>query len=659
MHSQLLSDLVVIFGAALLVSVVSHRLRIPSLVGFLLTGILIGPHGLGLVAESSDIESFAELGVVFLLFVIGLEMSFGDLRRLGRLLLVGGALQTGLTTAGAALVAALLGASWQLAVFIGCVIALSSTAIVLKLYHDRREIEAPHGRAALGILLFQDLWIVPMLLVVPMLAGTTLSAAALVVKVVEGLAVMAAAIALGRWVMPFVLGHVVRSRVRELFVLASLFACLATGLLTQLAGMSMALGAFLAGVALATSDFRHQVLSEIAPLRDVFSSLFFISIGMLFSLPLLGEHFGQILGLTLAILVGKAAVVFLAVRLLGFPTRPALAAALGLCQIGEFSFVLLGAGKASELLDPELFSLLIDASVLTLLATPGLIVLAPRIASLFARAGKSQPEAPATEKPLANHVVIGGFGLNGRHLSQVLAEGNVPYVIADLDGARVAELQAEEEPVIFGDLTRRDVLEAAGIERARIAVFALSDPMSLRQAVHQARHLAPKIHLIARTRQVEEIDELITCGADEVVAEDFETSIEIATRVLERLRLPTNVVRNAARILRFNQYQALRSPAQRSGLSMTLLQVLSAGIVETFQLEPGHPVTGGTIRETELRRATGATILAVLRGSKVIPNPDPDLELEAGDTLVLLGSHAALAAARNKLEGVEPSAEDG
>jgi CPA2 family monovalent cation:H+ antiporter-2 len=177
--------------------------------------------------------------------------------------------------------------------------------------------------------------------------------------------------------------------------------------------------------------------------------------------------------------------------------------------------------------------------------------------------------------------------------------------------------------------------------------------------VQQARHLAPDVHLIARTRQVEEIDELITCGADEVVAEDFETSIEIATRVLERLRLPTNVVRNAARILRFNQYQALRSPAQRSGLSMTLLRVLSAGVVETFQLEPEHPATGGTIRQTELRRSTGATILAVLRSQKVIPNPDPDLELEAGDTLVLLGSHAALEAARNRLEGLQTSAESG
>jgi len=655
LHAPILTELVVIFGAALVVSALSHRLKIPSLAGFLLTGILIGPHGLGLVSESSDVETFAELGVVFMLFIIGLEMSFAELRRLGRLLVVGGGLQVGLTLGGAALAALAMGADWRLALFIGFVVALSSTAIVLKLYTDRREIEAPHGHIALGILLFQDILIVPMLLSVPLLAGGGEVALGQVgLRFLQGIGVMAAVVGLGRYVMPWILGQIVRTRIRELFVLGSLFACLATGLLTEKAGLSMALGAFLAGVALATSDYRHQVLSEIASFRDVFNSIFFISIGMLLSLPFAIAHVGEILALSGAILVGKAVVIFLVARWLRFPSRTAIIAALGLCQIGEFSFVLIRAGEAQGLLPAELYSLLIAAAVSTMLLTPALMAIAPWLARRFGGRVGEVPEAgaEAREIPHEGHVVIGGFGLNGRHLARVLEEGHIPYCIVDSNGARVAEMHREGRPILYGDLTRVDILEAAGIETARMAVFALSDPPALRQAVLQARRLAPELYIVVRSERAEEIDELTACGADEVVGKDLETSIELVTRVLERLRLPDNVVRNAARVLRSDQYRALRTPSQRTAVSETLLDVLAAGAVQTFFLESHHPLVGETIAASELRRKTGATVLAVLRADQAIPNPSPDLAFEAGDTLVLVGSHAALEAALRSLEGL-------
>jgi CPA2 family monovalent cation:H+ antiporter-2 len=471
-------------------------------------------------------------------------------------------------------------------------------------------------------------------------------------RFLQGLVVMAAVLGLGRFVMPFVLGQIVRTRIRELFVLGSLFACLATGLLTEMAGLSMALGAFLAGVVLAASEYRHQVLSEIASFRDVFNSLFFISIGMLLSVPFAAARAGEIAALSGAILVGKAAIVFLVARVLRFPTRTAVIAALGLCQIGEFSFVLIRAGESQGLLPAELYSLLIAAAVVTMLATPALMAVAPRLAERLVRRVGGEAEAGAEEAADAEgHVLIGGFGLNGRHLARVLEEGNIPYVVVDANGARVAEMQRAGKPVLYGDLTRVDILEAAGVERARIAVFALSDPAATRQAVLQARRLAPHLYIIVRGRQATEIDELVDCGADEVVAEELETSIEVVTRVLEHLRLPDNVVRNAARVLRVDQYRALRTPSQRTAISETMLEVLAAGAVQTVLLQSHHPLAGETIRDSELRGKTGATILAVLRGGKVLPNPDPDLRLEEGDTLVLVGSHAALEAALHRLEG--------
>ena len=659
--SPILFEIVLVFGAALAVIAISHRLRIPAVVGFLLAGVLIGPYGLALVPDTRHVEAFAELAVALMLFVIGLELSTSELRRLGRLFVFGGALQAALTMAIGVSAALLLGAEWPLALFCGFVLTLSSTAIVLKIYTDRREIEAPHGRLALGILLFQDILIVPMLLIVPVLAGGGgFSSLAVLGRLAEGLAVVAGVILAGRYLVPTLLGFLARTGIRELLLLAGLFACLGTALITHHLGLSMALGSFLAGVALADADLRHQMQAQIAPLRDVFSSIFFTSIGMLLSLSVLVANLGWILAATTAILAVKALVVWLVARMLRFPPRPAVIAALGLCQIGEFSFVLLQAGKSEGILPQGLYALLIAASVSTMLLTPLMMTGASRLASWISGRSPRDPAAPEADgEALHNHVVIGGWGLGGRLLSRILGEGGIRYRIVDLDATVVEAARSQGEAILLGDIATHDIQLKAGIDQAKVAVFAISDRAALRQAISLARWLNPGLHIIVRTKQVDAIEELARLGADEIVTQDLETCIEIVRRVFGRLRLPRQLIRTAESYLHEDHYAALLAPRPRTGLSKVLLSAATSGLAESFVLPPGHDASGRSIREVDLRRATGVTILAVLRGDGMIAHPKPDLVLRDGDTLVLVGDHSSLDSALLELENPSSTAEAG
>ncbi len=652
-----LHDIVVLFGAALAVLVVSHRLRLPSIIGFLITGIVVGPSGLGWIADLHNVEIFAELGVVFLLFGVGLELSVDRLLALRRAILVGGGLQVTLTIAAASGVALLLGAHPRLAFYLGSVVALSSTAIVLKLYFERRELEAPHGQVVTGILLFQDFLIVPLLLVVPLLAGaTTPSGGGFVLRFAGGALAVVAAFVVGRLLMPRLLRVIVRTRIRELLVIATLFACLGGAVITETLGFSLVLGAFLAGVLIAESEYQHQVQAETGPFRDVFNSMFFISMGMLLSLEFAANNLLLILGLGLAVVVVKASIVLVAVKALRYPARTQLLAALALAQIGEFSFVLVRSGHSFGLLDDWQYQLAIATAVLTLLLTPLLIAIGPRLADALAhRIGAMRTDDEQQDESLANHVVIVGYGLNGKHLARVLRPANIPYRVVELSDRNVEEAKAQGEPILYGDITRPEIQQSCGMDRAQVAVFAISDPHALRRGLRLTRQLNPKLFLIARSRQLAEIEELEACGADLVIAEEFESSIEIVTAVLRRLHVPGNVIQAEARILRADGYQMLRAPAT-TGLSDRLLQALSAGATETFLLAGDSVAVGQSLENLSLRTQTGVTVVAVVRDSTPIRNPPPDLDLATGDVLVLMGSHAEVEAAFRFLEGTAETA---
>lgn len=650
MHTpQLFGDLLIILLVSVPVAFISLRLRLPLLVGLMLTGIAIGPSGFGLIKEAAAIEALAEIGVMLLLFTIGLEFSVSRLSEMKRLVLIGGGLQVVMTIAVTAGAAILFGRGAGQAIFFGFLVALSSTAIVLKTYVDRNETDAPHGKAAIGILLFQDISIVFMLLAVPLLGGEDIvSFTSIILNLGSSLLALALLVLAAWFLLPKFLKQVVHLRSPEAFLLTVVLLCLGMSWVTSHFGLSLALGAFIAGMVLADSDYSHQVTSEVLPFRDVFNSLFFVSIGMLLSFPALADNLLLVVLLTGGLIAGKALIVWFIIRLLGFPQRIATMSALGLAQIGEFSFVLAKSGREANLL-PELdYQSFLAASIISMIATPFLIAWSPKIGFLIQSVLKDgrADDVENTEEDihltssggLQQHVVIVGYGLNGRNLARVLRAVGVPYVILELDADVVRRAKSRGEKINFGDATRREVLLHAGIEQAWSLVLAMSDPAAARRTVDLAHRLNPDLHIIVRTRYVSEITELFELGANEVIPEEFETSIEIFSRVLHRYGIPRSVIEQQIARIREQGYEMLRSTALApTGVNVPKIN-LDGASTETITLDANSPVVGRNLGELNVRGRSGATVIAVVRGNETKISPGANYKLTEGDTVVLLGS---------------------
>jgi len=642
---DVLRELVILLAFSVLVIFVSHKIKLPPVVGFLLTGVIIGPGGLAVVRNTETIDVLAEIGVVMLLFLIGLEFTLDSLKRIQRNFWIGGGLQVLLTSGAAAMVLALVGTPVNEAVFYGFLVSLSSTAVVLKILSDRGESAAPQGQVALGVLIFQDMAIVPMIALVPVLADVrSASPASILVRFSLSAAAIAAVFVAARSLMPRVLHLVVRTRIREIFLIASLFICLGMAWLTSSFGLSLALGAFLAGIIISESVYSHQVVSEILPFKDLFNSLFFISIGMLLDTSVVWGSRSIVAALVLSILLLKAAVVVLTVRLLGYTSRIAVVSGLALAQVGEFSFVLAGVGRVNGLLPGDIFQVFLASSILTILATPFLIRVAPALAERSERAFRwgRRRAAPAREaKPRRkDHVVIAGYGLNGRNLAKVLKEAGIGYVILELNPETVRKAAAEGESIIFGDVSSPTILREAGVPDALVMVFAISDPRTARRGVQVAREMNRDLFIIVRTRFASEVDELIRMGADDVVPEEFETSIEIFVRCLDRFHIPPNLIDAQVKVLRSECYGLLRGTCQAlRPAADKITDLLSAGTAETFYIGNGTWPAGKSLKDIGLRERTGATVLAVVRGERSFTSPGADFKIEAGDTLVLVANH--------------------
>ena len=632
-----LRDLVIILAAAVAVMLVFRRLKLPAIAGFIVAGAALGPTGFGWVHDLEDIRQLAEIGVVLLLFTVGLEFPLGEMRRLRRVLTIGGGLQVGLTTLATALVAAAWGAGAPKAVFLGFLIALSSTAIVLKGLTERGEVDAPHGKLIVGMLLFQDLCVVPMILLVPALAGQGGGAASVVRVLVMAVVVVAAALTLARWVVPRALHFVAASRGRDLFVLAVVLVGAGITWMTSLAGFSLALGAFLAGMVLADSEYGHQALSDSLALRDLFTSLFFVSIGMLLDLRTGFDQPGMVAGVVAVVLLGKAAIAAFAGLVLRFPVRIALLAGFGVAQIGEFSFVLGRQGADLGLLTAGELRVFFAASVVTMFIAPLALRFGPGVASGAARFRGLGRVDSATSGGLtvpadvpAPQVVILGFGVGGELLAEVLREAGMPFLALDLNGERVRQARRQGTPLYYGDVTSHEILERAGVAHASLVVVVLNDPRATLHAVRVAREVGPQSIIIARARYVGETAALLAAGADEVVAQELEASFTIIERVTREARLPR---------------------PKRGGA------MLPAGLeVESAVVPEGAWIAGRSLIEADLRRRTGATLVAFTRESATAVHPSPDDVLQAGDILTLVGSEPQLAAARELItSGPGPS----
>ncbi|MBI4606067.1 MAG: cation:proton antiporter [Planctomycetes bacterium] len=655
-----LRDLVVLFAIAIVVVVACVRVRVPPIVGFLITGVLAGPSALGLIDDVRSVEVLAEVGVVLLLFSIGLEFSLESLLRLRSVLLAGGGLQVAVTAALSAAAAALyfdLGV--RQAAFLGILVALSSTAIVLKLLSDKAEVDSPQGRVSLGILIFQDLCVVPIVIVMPILAGKGGGATDMAAKVGIAFLAVAGAVLGGRYAVPWILGQVVRTRSRETFLLVIIILCLGAAWLSSLAGLSLALGAFLAGLIISQSEYSHQALGEIVPFRDAFNSLFLISMGMLLDVGVFARAWPLLLGV--AAIVGVKALVSWGVTIvLGYPFRVAVIVGLCLAQIGEFSFVLAKQGRGEGLLSDQVYQLFLAAAVITMVLTPLLKGIAPRLADLLAplvpRRGaktKALAEAPGAAKDLHPHVLIIGFGLNGRNLAHALQRVSIPYAVIEMNPETVRAERKKGEPIFYGDASSPEVLEHAGIGRARVLVIAVSDPTVIRRATELARRLHPGLHIIVRTRYLQEMAPLIELGADEVVPEEFETALEIFSRTLRKLLVPRDLVDRFVREARVNGYGVLRGSKREPQPEGGAGGFMAGADLEVLRIEAGSPLAGKTLAESSLRSLTGATVLALRDGNELVTSPSPAAPLKPGTVAIVFGTPEQVARAAAMFRGGE------
>src|SRR5687768_17261113 len=648
-----LRDLVILVALAIPVVIIAQRLRVPTVVGFLLTGIAIGPHALGLVAHPESVSSLAEVGVVLLLFAIGLELSLSRIVRMGQWVVRGGGLQVLASIAAVAAVALAIGTPARLAVFFGALFALSSTAIILKVYTDRSELDTPHGRVVVAVLLFQDLCVVPLMLATPLLAGIFPGVGAATRTIVLSVVVVAALVIGGRLAVPRALRRIAELRNREIFTLSVVFIGLGAAYVTSAFGMSLALGAFLAGLIISESDYGLQALSDVLPFRDTFSGIFFISVGMLLDLGYVGMHLAAVVGVTLGVMVVKAVIVVAVVRMLRRSTRIGILSGIGLAQVGEFSFVLAGGGVAVGLLGAEQYQLFLGASVLSMLAAPFAIGAADRLAD-WAAARTQLPGVmiPTQEMPavraLRDHVIIVGYGLNGHNLARALEAACIPYVVLEQNGQIVRRARLERTPIFFGDGTRAEVLEKVGIEHARVLVYAIAAPAEERRGVAVARHLSSHVRIVVRTRYVTEIEELRRLGADEVVPEELETSIEIFARVLRRYGVEVNRIRRLVDDVRGDHYGMFltreRSITSRIGDALSPLGERVR--LQTVVIDADAMAAGKSPASLSLRKATGVTVIAIVRAGAVTYSPEPTTVFEVGDEVLLVGDAAALEKAR-------------
>ncbi len=657
----LLKELLIILLAAIPISYVSSRMRQPAIVGLMLTGIIIGPYGLGFISEAAGVEALSEIGVVLLLFTIGLEFSLKRMAQMKRVVILGGGLQVVLTIAAFSAGYYFSGISFSRSLYVGFLFALSSTAIVLKTYFDRAEVDAPHGRVSVGILIFQDLCIVPMMLLVPVLSGREGSSIAnILLKLGTAMAVVAGIIITSRYLVPLLLHHIVRLRSSEIFIIFVVVLSVGTAWLTSQFGLSMALGAFVAGVVLSESEYSHQIVADIMPFRDVFNSVFFVSIGMLLSVSFLIGNLPWIAFLLILTILGKAILVLAVALFLGYSFRVSVMVGLGLAQVGEFSFILAKEGVAQDLLSATEYQTFLAVSILSMIATPFLIQLARPVGSWLERSlfKRRLPDLTTTEEmraALSNHVIIVGYGNNGRNLAKVLYRVSIPYIVLELNADAVAEARATGVSIIYGDAVRREVLMHVGVMLARVSVIAISDPVAARHVVALIREMNPDVHIIVRTRYISEAADLERLGASQVIPEEFETSVEIFSRVLQYYGVSRNVIARESADIRRAGYEMLRSPSLPLAELDAIANAFAQTTTETIFVTADSPAMGKTLRELDLRNRTGVTVTAAVRDGNTEINLGPDFRIQSDDILIVLGRPEQIESAIGFFAGGESS----
>ena len=563
----------ILLAIALVGGMIAHRLRQPIILGYLLVGIAVGPHALGLVNDLEIVEAAAAIGVALLMFTLGLEISISQLREVGKVGIWGGIAQiTATFSLGLILGLALFRWPVQQAVLFGLIISLSSTAVCLKILMERGELSSVHGRIMISILIAQDIAVVLMMVVMPLMAGD-MENVPLELAIAAGKAILfvGLAIVLGRWILPWLLGRVGGVRARELFLLTVLVLSLGAAAGTQMLGLSMVFGAFLVGLVLRETRFVHQALAEITPLRDIFAALFFISLGMLLSPEFLADNWTSVLSIVGIIILVKLLVVFSIVKMFGHGTRIALLTGAGLFQIGEFSFILALEGMNAGIVSEHFYSLILASAIITMLLTPLSIGLFSRAYPMLLRAagrgpvtGGTLPARASVESEPANRVVIAGYGRVGQNIAQGLRDADIPYLVIDLDPGRISDARGSKRPRMYGDATNTRVLAQAGLDRAVALVITYPDPMAVVTTAKHALGINPNLSILARVHRTREAEELKRLGVTELVSPEYEASFRFIKRLLNVMNLDGRdrerilaLVRKDKEIVEFNPDQSV------------------------------------------------------------------------------------------------------
>jgi len=661
---RLIIDFVSVLASAAAGGLLASLCRQPPLLGYIVGGMIVGPAGLGLIKEVIQIETLAQFGVAFLLFALGVEFSLAELRKVQKIALGGGGLQIVLTILVTTL--ASLGMGWVTSpvqgVFLGAILSLSSTAVVLKCLMERNETETPHGQVMLGMLVVQDLALGLMLAVLPALDQPTE-----VIGTAVGLALLkiglfaAGAIAVGIWLIPSLLRLLARTESRELFLLGVVGLCLGIALLTEQLGLSIEMGAFVAGLMISEVEYADQTLTYVEPLRDVFAALFFAAIGMLIDPIFLWTNLELILGLVLLVSVGKALIVTPIVKLFGYPLKIAIFAGLGLAQIGEFSFVLASEGQTLGLVSRPVYLLILGTTAVTLIVTPFLLRLTPLALNWLEKFPPLQRYFEPMETPKAvslnsqelnDHVVICGYGHSGSNLVRLMREHHYPIVVVEQSEQVIGQLRSAGIPYVYGNAASLHVLDKAGVERAKSMVIVLADAMSSRLCLKRSLELNPNLDIVVRANKDREIELLYQLGAREVVQPEFEASLELATHLMSGIGVPNWVIQQEMEKIRSSHYLDFRPKQPQSQIARELRTAAEMMNSKWYDLPENSPLTGITLEQADIRRLTGVSLVAIRRAEgEEIDYPDAGVSLEEGDRLLAVGEPDELSAFKKLAKG--------
>jgi CPA2 family monovalent cation:H+ antiporter-2 len=674
MHDlHLFADLVIVLSVALAVAWAFSRLKLPTVVGFLAAGVVLGPGATGAISDPHDVEILAEIGIILLLFSIGLEVSLKELQRLALFVFGGGGLQMCLTAGVAAGGAMAVGYGWRTATFMGLICGLSSTAIVLNELREQDDINSVQGRGMLGVLVFQDLAVVPLILLVPLLGGGEQQTAAWMI-VLKAVGVIGSVWAVATYVFPWVAERIVGTRRRELFTMFTVVVAVGTAYASGAAGLSLALGAFLAGLVISESPYSHQMVAEVEPFKDLFNSLFFVSMGLLLKPAVVIEYPLTVAGLVAAVVLVKALIAGLAVGLLGYGLRVAILVGMGLAQVGEFSFILAREGAQVGLLSQTEYGLFIATAVITMSMTPFLLRnssdIAQRVARLFDGDTPAETDATASGQPpgdshgqtrLDDHVIIVGFGTNGRRVARVLKGFEAPYVVAELNPQTVRR-HGDDEPIVFGDAAREPILKQLGIQRARALLLTAGDRDSVRRTAATARRLNPDVSIVARTRFLADLPELRDDGATHIVVDEAETSLEMISQALQAYGVPSFDILRERELIRRENLAAADIAGADHGPTATAHPKLAslAGSIDSDVIQiRAECLPGGAATIDQVLGGIGIKVVARMRSGELEADPAPDSQLEPEDVLVVVGGPDAVRAARDRCLLSNTDADDG